>query len=214
MVPIRLLLVDDHAIVRQGLHMMLEAQPQITIVGEAASADEALTQCSQHAPDLLLLDLIMPGLDVVKAIPLLRAQQTTLKIIVLSSSVEDQRIQQALNAGAHGYILKASRPADLLYAIEQVMRGFTALDPALNHHLLRQLQDDDPLTLLTPRERDVFDRMSLGLSNARIALDLSISEGTVRTHVVSVLDKLALPDRAQVTIYALKRGLIRLDDLP
>lgn len=214
METIRLMLVDDHAIVRQGLRMMLEAHPYMVIVAEAASADEALERCTTHIPDIVLLDLLMPGIDAVSAIPLLLRQSPALKIIVLSSSVEDQRIQQALKAGAHGYILKASRPVDLLYAIEQVQRGFTALDPALNHVLMRQLKSDDPLTLLTPREREVFDEMALGRTNAQIALQLAVSEGTIRTHVVNVLDKLELRDRSQASIYALKRGLIRLDDLP
>lgn len=213
MEPIRLMLVDDHAIVRQGLRMMLEAQPQIVIVGEAASANEMLEHYLTFAPDIVLLDLLMPGMDAVKAIPLLLTGLPTLRIIMLSSSVEDQRIQSALKAGAHGYILKASRPVDLLYAIEQTQRGFVVLDPALHQRLMRPLQTEDPLTTLTPREREVFDQMTLGRTNAQIALQLTISEGTVRTHVVSVLDKLALQDRAQATIYALKRGLIQLDDL-
>jgi two-component system, NarL family, response regulator LiaR len=210
---VRLILVDDHAIVRQGLRMMLEAHPQVVIVAEAENADEALVQCASHMPDIVLLDLLMPGLDAIKTIPLLLQQNPILKILILSSSVEDQRIQQALKAGAHGYILKASRPVDLIYAIEQVQRGFTALDPALNHLLMRQLQTDDPLTLLTAREREVFNEMALGQTNAQIALRLGVSEGTVRTHVVNVLDKLDLRDRSQASIYALKRGLIRLDDL-
>jgi NarL family two-component system response regulator LiaR len=210
---IRLILVDDHAIVRQGLRMMLEAHPQMVIVAEAATADEALERCTTHTPDIVLLDLLMPGTDAVSAIPLLLRQSPALNIIVLSSSVEDQRIQQALKAGAHGYILKASRPVDLLYAIEQVQRGFTALDPALNYVLMRQLKSEDPLALLTPREREVFDAMALGRTNAQIAFQLSVSEGTIRTHVVNVLDKLELRDRSQASIYALKRGLIQLDDL-
>jgi NarL family two-component system response regulator LiaR len=210
---IRLMLVDDHAIVRQGLRMMLEAHPQMVIVAEAATADEALERCTTHTPDIILLDLLMPGTDAVSAIPLLLRQSPALNIIVLSSSVEDQRIQQALKAGAHGYILKASRPVDLLYAIEQVQRGFTALDPALNYVLMRQLKSEDPLALLTPREREVFDAMALGRTNAQIAFQLSVSEGTIRTHVVNVLDKLELRDRSQASIYALKRGLIQLDDL-
>jgi DNA-binding NarL/FixJ family response regulator len=207
------MLVDDHAIVRQGLRMMLEAHPQMVIVAEAATADEALERCTTHTPDIVLLDLLMPGTDAVRAIPLLLRQSPALKIIVLSSSVEDQRIQQALKGGAHGYILKTSRPVDLLNAIEQVQPGFTALDPALSHVLMRQLKSDDPLTLLTPREREVFDEMALGKTNAQIALQLSVSEGTIRTHVVNVLDKLELRDRSQASIYALKRGLIQLDDL-
>lgn len=214
MKPIRVMLVDDHTIVRQGLRMMLEAQPHIVIVGEVVSADEALEHYVAFAPDIVLLDLLMPGMDALKAIPLLLAGLPVIKIIVLSSSVEDQRIQQALKAGAHGYILKASRPVDLLYAIEQVQRGFTAIDPALSHRLMRPFQTDDPLALLTHREREVFDLMALGHTNGQIALKLTISEGTVRTHVVSVLDKLGLHDRSQATIYALKRGLIRLEDLP
>lgn len=214
MVPTtRILLVDDHAIVRQGLRMMLEAYDRFVIVGEAGTADQALQLYQTLSIDLILLDLLMPGLNAIEAIPAFLAQHAQ-KILVLSSSVEDQLVHQALKAGAHGYVLKASRPQDLVQAIDQVMLGLHPLDPAVSHLIVQQLRQNDPLLALTQREHDVFDALARGKHNAEIAADLSISEGTVRTHIVNILDKLQLQNRAQVTIYALKRGFIQLDDLP
>src|SRR5512145_1567637 len=154
---IRVLLVDDHAIVRQGLRLMLETRPQLQIVGEAADAESALQKTRQLQPDLVLMDLLMPGSSAVECIRQIRALFPDIRILVLSSSTEDQLIKQALQAGAHGYMLKASRPADLLHAIEQVMSGGSAIDSLVGQALVRQVQNDDLLTTLTPRERAVFD---------------------------------------------------------
>lgn len=211
---IRVLIVDDHAIVRQGLRLMLEAQPHIQVEGEADSSEQAIALVKQLQPDVVLMDLLMPGMGGVEGIQRIHQLQPDMKILVLSSFLDDHLVRQALQAGAAGYILKASRPAELLRAIEQVYRGQNALDPAAGQILVRQVQSADPLTQLTARERDVFDAMARGLTNPEIAQHLDISEGTVRTHIVNVLDKLQLRDRTQVTIYALKRGLIRLEDLP
>jgi two-component system, NarL family, response regulator LiaR len=211
---IRVLIVDDHAIVRQGLRLMLESQPHIQVVGEAESSEAAIQMVMQAAPDVVLMDLLMPGMDGVEGIKQIRIHRPEARILVLSSVLEDNLVRRALQAGANGYILKASRPAGLLQAIDQVYRGQTALDPAAGQSLVRNVQNADPLTLLTAREHDVFEAMARGLTNTEIAGKLNVSEGTVRTHIVNVLDKLQLRDRTQVTIYALKRGFIRLDDLP
>jgi two-component system, NarL family, response regulator LiaR len=135
-------------------------------------------------------------------------------VLILTSSLEDQQVKQALQAGARGYVLKASRAADLVQAIERVAQGLNALDPAAVQIIMNQVKDSDPLETLTAREREVFDAMARGLNNPEIANHLNVSEATVRTHIANVLDKLALRDRTQVTIYALKRGLIHLEDLP
>lgn len=211
---IRVLIVDDHAIVRQGLRLMLESQPHIEVVGEAESSEAAIELVMQARPDVVLMDLLMPGMDGVEGIQRIRMVAPDTRVLVLSSVLEDNLVRRAIQAGAYGYILKASRPAELLRAIDQVHRGQNALDPAAGQILVRQVQSADPLTLLTAREQEVFEAMARGLTNPEIASTLNVSEGTVRTHIVNVLDKLQLRDRTQVTIYALKRGLIRLDDLP
>jgi DNA-binding NarL/FixJ family response regulator len=195
---IQVLIVDDHAIVRQGLRLLLDAQPEINVVGEAPDAAMAVQMARTLKPDVILMDLLMPGMDGIEATRQIIALKLPSRVLVLSSSLEDQLVKQALQAGARGYILKASRSAELVQAIEKVAQGLSMLDPAAS---------------LTGREREVFDEMARGLNNAEIANTLSVSEATVRTHVASILDKLTLRDRTQVTIYALKRGLIRLEDL-
>lgn len=208
------LIVDDHAIVRQGLRLLLAAQPTLEVVGEAKDAETALTLVQQLQPQLVLFDLIMPGIGGIEGIRRIIALGLSTRILVLTSSIEDHLVKAALAAGAHGYILKASRPAELLAAIERVMDGETALDSAAGQVLVRSAARRDPLDELTEREREVFDAMARGLTNTEIAERFVVSEGTVRTHVANVLNKLDLRDRAQVTVYALKRGLVRLDELP
>ncbi len=211
---ISVLIVDDHAVVRQGLKMLLEAQPHVKVVGEAADGATAVEMARLIGPDVILMDLLMPGMGGIEATRQINALKLKSKILVLSSSLEDQLIKGALQAGAHGYVLKATRSAELVQAIERVAAGQSSLDPAATRILMQHVQSDDPLLLLTAREREVFDAMAKGCNNAEIANLLKVSEATVRTHVASVLDKLALRDRTQVTIYALKRGLVRVEDLP
>ncbi|GAB4514969.1 MAG: response regulator transcription factor [Anaerolineae bacterium] len=214
MSPIQILIVDDHAIVRQGLRLLLAAQPTIDVVGEAKDAEAALLLVQQLEPQLVLLDLIMPGMGGLEGIRRILDLRPGTRILVLTSSLEDHLVKEALAAGAHGYILKASRPGDLLAAIERVMDGETALDPAAGQSLVRNAIRRDPLDDLTEREREIFIAMARGLTNAEIAEQFVVSEGTVRTHIANVLNKLELRDRTQVTVYALKRGLVRLDELP
>jgi DNA-binding NarL/FixJ family response regulator len=208
------LVVDDHAIVRQGLRLLLAAQPTLDVVGEAKDAETALTLVQQLQPQLVLFDLIMPGIGGIEGIRRIISLGLGTRILVLTSSIEEHLVKAALTAGAHGYILKASRPGELLAAIERVMDGETALDSAAGQVLVRSAALRDPLSELTEREREVFDAMARGLTNTEIAQRFVVSEGTVRTHVANVLNKLELRDRAQVTVYALKRGLVRLDELP
>jgi two-component system, NarL family, response regulator LiaR len=218
---IRVLIVDDHAVVRQGLRLLLDAQPEIDVVGEAADGDMAVQMAQALTPDVMLLDLLMPGVDGIAVLRKIDALRTAhalknpkLEVLVLTSSLEDQLIKQALQAGARGYVLKASRSAELVAAIERVSKGLNTLDPAATHILVQQAASQDLLETLTSRERDVFDAMARGMNNPEIADRLNVSEATVRTHVANVLDKLALRDRTQVMVYALKRGLIRVEDLP
>jgi two-component system, NarL family, response regulator LiaR len=210
---IRVLIVDDHAVVRQGLRLLLDAQANIDVIGEAPDGDMAIQMARTLKPDVILMDLLMPGMSGVDAIRQLQTFNLPSRVLVLSSSLEDQLVKQALQAGARGYILKASRSSELVQAIERVAGGQSSLDPAAAQVLMQQVQSHDPLETLTAREREVFDGMARGWNNTEIANALSVSEATVRTHVASILDKLTLRDRTQVTIYALKRGLIRLEDL-
>ena len=193
--------------------MLLDAQPDIDVIGEAPDGEMAIQMARTLKPDVILMDLLMPGMTGVEAIRRLQALNLPSRVLVLSSSLEDQLVKQALQAGARGYILKASRASELVQAIERVAQGQSTLDPAAAQVLMQQVQSNDPLQTLTAREREVFDGMARGWNNTEIANDLGVSEATVRTHVASILDKLTLRDRTQVTIYALKRGLIRLEDL-
>lgn len=215
---IRVFIVDDHTVVRQGLRLMLEAQPEIEVMGEAADGAEAvrtvLALQPDRMPDVILLDLIMPGMSGIDTIRALQTAGTTGRILVLTSSLEDHMITQALQAGAHGYLLKSSRAADMLYAIQQVAQGYTTLDPAVAQVVQQQLRGKDPLDSLTAREREVFNLLAYGQTSAQIAEKLVVSEATIRTHITSVLDKLHLRDRTQVMVYALKRGIVRPEDLP
>ena len=212
--PTRVLLVDDHTVVRQGLRLLLESYPDMAVVGEAADGEAALRQARALQPDVILLDLLMPGLDGIETLRRLQAQGLPGEVLVLTASLEDRLVKQALEAGARGYALKVSRPADLVEAVRRVAQGRETLDPAAAQALAQGLRGIDRLDTLTPREREVFDALARGLGNAQIAARLRVAEATVRTYVASVLDKLELPDRTHVTIYALKRGLIRVEDLP
>lgn len=211
---IQVLIVDDHAVVRQGLRALLDSQPQVKVVGEAAEGATAIQLAQELKPDVILMDLLMPGVGGVEAIRRIRELNLKSKVLVLTSSLEEQLVKQALQAGAQGYVLKAIRSAELLQAIEKVAQGQTMLDPAATQVLMQHVQAHDPLETLTSREREIFEAMARGLNNPEIATRLNVSEATVRTHISNVLDKLALRDRTQVTIYALKRGLIRVEDLP
>lgn len=211
---IRVLIVDDHAVVRQGLRLLLEAQTTITVVGEAPDGRMGVQLAHEMKPDVILMDLLMPGMSGIEAIRQINAGKLPSRVLVLTSSLEDQLVKQALQAGAHGYILKASRAADLVQAIERVGQGLSALDPAAAQVVMQHTREHDPLVTLTAREHEVFEMMARGHNNTEIAEKLVVSEATVRTHVASVLDKLTLRDRTQVMVYALKRGLIRLEDLP
>lgn len=211
---INVLIVDDHAVVRQGLRQLIDAQPDIEVIGEAADGEMAVQMTRTLKPDVVLMDLLMPGMDGIEATAQITALNMNVRVLALTSSLEDQLVKQALQAGAQGYLLKASRVNDVVDAIKRVAEGQSVLDPAAAQVLMQQTRTHDPLDALTTRERDVFDMMALGKTNAEISESLTISEVTVRTHIASVLDKLSLRDRTQVVIYALKRGLIHVDDLP
>jgi DNA-binding NarL/FixJ family response regulator len=211
---ISVLIVDDHAVVRQGLRALLESRPEVTVAGEAADGQSALEQARALRPDVVLLDLLLPDRSGVEVTERLRAEGLPCKVLILTSSLEDRLVAAAVRAGADGYLLKATRVADLVQAISEVAAGKRVLDPAATQALFAQMRQADPLAELSGREREVFAALARGRANAEIAAALQIGEATVRTHVANVLDKLQLRDRTQVIIFALKHGLVRPEDMP
>jgi DNA-binding NarL/FixJ family response regulator len=211
---VSVLIVDDHAVVRQGLRALLSNRPEVQVVGEAADGAQALQLAQTLQPDVILLDLLMPEMDGVAVLQQVRQAGLRSRILILSSALDDERVLAAVRAGADGYILKASRVGELVQAILRVAQGQRVLDPAVTQVLVEHLHEDDPVARLSAREREVFDALARGRSNSEIAAALQVGEPTVRTHVASVLDKLNLRDRTQIMIYALKRGLVRIEHLP
>ncbi len=217
--PIRVLLTDDHAIVRKGVRALLATERDIQVVGEAASGAEAVAQAEALRPDVVLMDLVMPELDGIEATRQITARLPGTRILVLTSFAADEKVFPAIKAGALGYLLKDSGPEALVGAIHQVYRGEPSLQPSIAHKVLLELMQpakQHPLTAdpLTERELDVLRLVAQGCSNKEIAAKLSVSELTVRTHVSNVLGKLHLASRTQAALYALRKGISSLDDLP
>lgn len=211
---IRVLIADDHTVVRKGIRALLETEPGIEVVGEAADGEDALHRALALKPDVVLMDLVMPKMDGVQATRAIIERRPGVKILVLTSSAEDKRNLSAIEAGALGYLLKDSSPQDLVRAIREVHRGESALHPKVAQRLVSQLREpEEPAREeLTERERKVLELIAKGLSNREIARELSISEPTVRTHVSNILRKLHLKSRTQAALYALKEGLAALEE--
>jgi NarL family two-component system response regulator LiaR len=213
---IRVLIADDHAIVRKGLCALLATEPCIEVVGEAREGLEAIAQARRLAPDVILMDLVMPRLDGLEAIRRITAGQPGARILVLTSFDGDDRVFPAIKAGALGYLLKDSAPDELVKAIRQVHRGESSLHPAIARKLLQQIsrpsQPDPGPDPLTDREVEVLRLVAAGRSNREISDNLSISEATVRTHVSNILGKLNLDSRTQAALYALREGLASLHE--
>jgi DNA-binding NarL/FixJ family response regulator len=212
--PIRVCLVDDHAVVRRGLRGYLELVEDIEIVGEAADGDTAVEMVAAlvadgNAPDVVLMDLLMPGTDGVTATRLLTQRYDRVAVMAMTSYSEVDRIRGALGAGASGYLLKDAEAEQVVDAIRKTHRGEMPLGPAVSRQLARAFSASGraPVDTLTAREREVLSLLAAGLSNREIALRLSISERTARTHVSSILDKLALRSRTQAALYAVQQGL-------
>jgi NarL family two-component system response regulator LiaR len=216
--PIRVLVVDDHQIVRKGICALLATKRDIRVVGEASDGATAIAQARELEPDVILMDLMMPEMDGIQATREITSRQPRARILVLTSFAEQEQVLRAIKAGALGYLLKDSGPQELLQAIRQVHRGEPSIQPSVARKLLSELAapPQKPLTSdpLTPREVDILRLVAQGLSNKEIASQLSISEETVHTHVSSILGKLHLASRTQAALYALKRGIARLDDVP
>jgi NarL family two-component system response regulator LiaR len=215
---IRILIADDHAIVRKGLRVVLRNVPDIEVVGEAATGWEAVSEAERLQPDVVLMDLVMPELDGIEAILRINAAQPKARILVLTSYASGDKIFPAIKAGALGYQLKDSTPDELVEAIRQVHAGESSLHPVIARKVLQELSrpSDRPPTLdpLTPRELEVLRLVAQGRDNREIAEVLVISDTTVRTHVSNILSKLHLASRTQAALYALREGLASLDDVP
>jgi two-component system, NarL family, response regulator LiaR len=208
--PITILVVDDHAVVREGLRAFLGLQDGFEIVGEAVDGEEALEQAERLDPDVILMDLVMPGRDGVSAMQTLRQRASRSRVIVLTSFLEDDRLLPALEAGAAGYLLKNSQPAELARAVRAAHAGEAVIDPTVAARLVQALADrprSGALDDLTTRERDVLALIAQGRSNKRIALELGVAEKTVKTHVSHIFSKLDLTDRTQAALYAVRHGL-------
>jgi NarL family two-component system response regulator LiaR len=215
--PIRVLIADDHAIVRKGIRALLATEPDIDVVGEAKDGNEAISEAQRLEPEVILMDLVMPEVDGIAAIRYITLRQPKAGILVLTSFSTDDKVFPAVKAGAMGYLLKDSDPDELIQAIRQVYRGESSLHPLIARKLLDELSHPfkqsptpDPLT---GREVEVLRLVAQGQSNQDIANALTISDATVRTHVSNILSKLHLASRTQAALYALREGLASLDDV-
>lgn len=208
--PVRVIIVDDHAIVREGLTMLLSEEPDIEVVGEARDGVEALTKINHLQPNVVLMDLVMPNKDGIAATAEIRQKHPDCQVLVLTSFAEDQRVPDAIQAGAVGYLLKDVLRADLLRAIHAAARGEPTLHPEAQRQLMQQVAAPDPpnlLDTLTDREMDVLRLISQGNSNKEIAGTLHLAEGTVKGYVSTILGKLQVADRTQAALYAVKHGV-------
>jgi two-component system, NarL family, response regulator LiaR len=201
---IRVLIADDHAVVREGLRTFLDLQDGIEVVGEAADGRQAVDEAERLRPDVVLMDLVMPRLDGVEAMRELRSRVPGARAVVLTSFLDEERLLPALRAGAAGYLLKNVEPRELARSIRLAAAGEALIDPAVAARLVDALGGERPAEHgeLTPREQDVLELIGRGYANKRIALELGIAEKTVKTHVSHVLAKLGVSDRTQAALYA------------
>jgi NarL family two-component system response regulator LiaR len=215
--PITVLIVDDHKVVREGVRAFLETQPDITVVGEAESGEAAVQLVTEHAPDVVLMDLVMPGLDGVEATRRVKQASPRTRVIVLTSYHQDEHIFPAIRAGALSYLLKDVGPDELADAVRKAAAGDAVLHPRVAARVVQELHgarpdEPNPFTELSERELDVLRVIADGLSNAEIAERLVISEKTVKSHVSNILSKLHLADRTQAAVYAWREGVVRRND--
>jgi two-component system, NarL family, response regulator LiaR len=208
---IRVLIADDHAVVRQGLRTFLELQEEIQVVGEAADGQEAVAEADRLKPDVALMDLVMPRLGGEEAIRRIAAVSPATRVVVLTSFAGDDKLFPAVRAGAAGYLLKDVQPHELVRAIQAADAGETILHPAVAARLVEEVArrpDRGPRTALTDRELEVLALIARGRANKLIALELGVAERTVNAHVSNILGKLGLSDRTQAALYAVREGLV------
>jgi len=214
--PIRVLIVDDHAIVRKGIRALLMEYKEIDVIGEASNGVEAIEMANRLQPDVILIDLVMPVMDGIEAIRQIIANQPDARILVLTGYAGENYVIPSIEVGALGYLLKDSQPEDLITAIRQVNIGEPAIDPSIAWKLIRGIPGERPSQTttkpLSDRELEVLRLLALGKSNLEIAEQLSMTEVTVRTHISRILVKLGLANRVQAALYALRTGLVELKD--
>ncbi len=203
---IRVMIVDDHYMVREGLKVFLSTLGDITVVGEAENGAQAVQRCSEARPDVVLMDLLMPVMDGATATARIREACPTAQVIALTSFVEQELVQEALDAGAISYLLKDARPEKLAEAIREAVKGRGTIDSGAMQAIMEKRRDNVGADL-TPREREVLALLAAGLSNSDIAERLTLSVGTVRLHVSNVLTKLGAPNRTSAAVIAMKHGL-------
>lgn len=218
--PVRIVIVDDHVIVRRGIRALLATEPGMEVVAEAGTGEEAIYETDRHRPDVVLMDLEMPNVHGVEAIERIVADHPGVRVLVLTSFATDDKVWPAIKAGASGYLLKNSGPRHLTEAIQQVHRGEAPLHPDVARMLLEKLQgpqNEDDITSsptpLTEREKEVLDKIARGCSNVDIAEQLCIEEATTRTHVSNILTKLGVENRTQAALYAFRMGITPIDEV-
>ncbi|MEW6083677.1 MAG: response regulator transcription factor [Chloroflexota bacterium] len=211
MKPIRVLIVDDHVIVREGLQILLSEEPGFDVVGMAGESDSALALAKKHKPDVVLMDLVMPGLDGIETTRQILSAVPSTHVLVLTTFADDQRVRDAIQAGAIGYLLKDVLKPELLNAIRSAAAGKPALHPEAQQLLMKQVSGRDaaPHDSLTAREFNILKLIAEGKSNKEIALALHLTEGTIKGYVSTIFDKLNVEDRTQAALYAVKHGLVK-----
>jgi two-component system NarL family response regulator len=204
---LRILVVDDHPVVREGLRSILERQPDLTVVAEAASGEEALKEFRRHQPDVTLMDLRLKGQSGVETIKRIRAEFPDSRVLVLTTYDGDEDIYQALRAGARGYVLKGAPSEELLGAIRAAHRGALPMSPGAAERLAQRVLGAD----LTPREIDVLRLVARGCSNREIGNTLAVTEGTVKSYLHEIFGKMGVADRTEAAMQAIKRGIVVMD---
>jgi two-component system, NarL family, response regulator LiaR len=212
-VKVRLLITDDHDVVRKGLRFYLRRDSEIEIVGEAANGEEAVALARELAPDVVLMDLLMPRMDGIAATQTIRAELPEVEVVALTSVLEDAAVTGAIRAGAIGYLLKNTKAEELSRAIKGAAAGQVQLAPEAAARLMREVRVTASPAELTGRETEVLVGVARGRANKEIARALFVEERTVKAHVSSILRKLGLKSRTQAALYALRTGLVNLDDL-
>jgi two-component system, NarL family, response regulator LiaR len=208
---IRILVVDDHSVVRQGLRMFLGLDPELEVIGEAVDGADGVKKAKELKPDVVLMDLLMPVMDGITAIGILRRELPETEVIALTSVLEDSSVIGAVRAGAMGYLLKDTESDELRRAIKAAAAGQVQLSPKAAARLMREVRAPESPETLTERETEVLRLLARGRSNKEIAHDLTIGEKTVKTHVSNILSKLGVPSRTQAALYAVRIGLVTLD---
>jgi DNA-binding NarL/FixJ family response regulator len=211
--PIRILLVDDHSVVRKGLRMFLSLDPELEVVGEARDGAEAVRMAHELQPDVVLMDLLMPVMDGIQATAMIRRELPDTEVLALTSVLEDSSVVGAVRAGAIGYILKDTEADELRRAIKAAAAGQVQLAPQAAERLLREVRTPESPEALTERETDVLRLVAKGRANKEISHELNIGEKTVKSHVSSILAKLNVPSRTQAALYAVRIGLVPPDGI-